>query len=207
MKHIIRKQIKEKFITFKMRTFLLVLILIFGLQSWTKADDIRDFQLEGMSIGDSLLDYFSKKEIKKNKIFEKEQGNNKEVSRYYITKNVGNYEWIAASFKTNDKKYMIIEISGFLFLPFEECLKKRNQIDLEMKKMFSNSERQASGTVQHFIDKNSLTNNIYYWTSKSSNDVIAFSCYDWSKESGYRDQLRVEVYSDEYYKWLGTLEK
>ena len=190
-----------------MRTFLLVLILIFGLQSWTKADDIRDFQLEGMSIGDSLLDYFSKKELKKNKIFEKEQGNNKEVSRYYITKNVGNYEWIAASFKTNDKKYLIIEISGFLFLPFEECLKKRNQIDLEMKKMFSNSERQASGTVQHFIDKNSLTNNIYYWTSKSSNDVIAFSCYDWSKESGYRDQLRVEVYSDEYYKWLGTLEK
>ena len=65
MKHIIRKQIKEKFITFKMRTFLLVLILIFGLQSWTKADDIRDFQLEGMSIGDSLLDYFSKKEIEK----------------------------------------------------------------------------------------------------------------------------------------------
>ena len=48
-----------------MRTFLLVLILIFGLQSWTKADDIRDFQLEGMSIGDSLLDYFSKKEIEK----------------------------------------------------------------------------------------------------------------------------------------------
>ena len=76
-----------------------------------------------------------------------------------------------------------------------------------MKKIFSNSERQVSGTVQHFIDKNSLTNHIYYWTSKSLNDVIAFSCYDWSKESGYRDQLRVEVYSDEYYKWLGTLEK
>ena len=192
---------------FAMRIFLTFLTLIIGLQSFCKADDIRDFQLEGMSIGDSLLDYFSKKEIEKNKIFEKEQGNNKEVSRYYITKNVGNYEWIAASFKTNDKKYLIIEISGFLFLPFEECLKKRDKIDLEMKKMFSNSERQESGTVQHFIDKNSLTNNIYYWTSKSSNDVIAFSCYDWSKESGYKDQLRVEVYSDEYHKWLGTLEK
>ena len=49
-----------------MRIFLTVLILIFSLQSWTKADDISDFQIEGMSIGDSLLDYFSEKEIKKN---------------------------------------------------------------------------------------------------------------------------------------------
>ena len=29
-----------------------------------KADDIRDFQIEGMSIGDSLLDYFSEEKIK-----------------------------------------------------------------------------------------------------------------------------------------------
>ena len=36
----------------------LVLVLIFSLQSWTKADDISEFEIEGMSIGDSLLDYF-----------------------------------------------------------------------------------------------------------------------------------------------------
>ena len=47
-----------------MRIFLTVLILIFGLQSWSKADDIKDFQIEGMSIGDSLLDYFNIKDIK-----------------------------------------------------------------------------------------------------------------------------------------------
>jgi len=47
-----------------MRIFLLVLILIFSLQPYTKADDIRDFEIEGMSVGDSLLDHFSKKEIK-----------------------------------------------------------------------------------------------------------------------------------------------
>ena len=47
-----------------MRVFLAVLFLIFSLQSWTKADDISDFQIEGMSIGDSALDYFSEKEIK-----------------------------------------------------------------------------------------------------------------------------------------------
>ena len=48
-----------------MKIFLSVLILIFSLQSWTKADDIRDFEIEGISVGDSLLDYFSEETIKK----------------------------------------------------------------------------------------------------------------------------------------------
>ena len=48
-----------------MRVFIAVLVLIFGLQSWTKADDISDFEIEGMSIGDSLLDYFDKSYIDK----------------------------------------------------------------------------------------------------------------------------------------------
>ena len=49
-----------------MKRLLLILILTLSFQSWTKADDIRDFEIEGMSIGDSLLDHFSKKEIKQN---------------------------------------------------------------------------------------------------------------------------------------------
>ena len=48
-----------------MRIFLSVLILIFSLQSWTKADNISEFEIEGISIGDSLLDHFSKEEILK----------------------------------------------------------------------------------------------------------------------------------------------
>ena len=48
-----------------MRVFIASLILIFSLQSWTKADDISEFEIEGISIGDSLLSHMSKKEIKK----------------------------------------------------------------------------------------------------------------------------------------------
>ena len=43
----------------------LVLILTFNYQSLAKANDIRDFQIEGMSIGDSLLDYLKISKIKK----------------------------------------------------------------------------------------------------------------------------------------------
>ena len=40
-----------------LKVFLILLILIFNFQSFLKADDIKDFQIEGMSIGDSLLEY------------------------------------------------------------------------------------------------------------------------------------------------------
>ena len=50
-----------------MKKFLAILILIFTLQTPSQADDIRDFQIEGMSIGDSLLDYFSENQILDNK--------------------------------------------------------------------------------------------------------------------------------------------
>ena len=53
-----------------MKRLLLILILTFSFQSLTKADDIRDFEIEGMSIGDSALDYFSNNEIKKINIYD-----------------------------------------------------------------------------------------------------------------------------------------
>ena len=48
----------------KLSTYLFLILFSFQAPSW--ADDIRDFQIEGISIGDSLLDYFSEHEIKEN---------------------------------------------------------------------------------------------------------------------------------------------
>ncbi|MDP7148048.1 MAG: hypothetical protein QGI90_05095 [Nitrospinaceae bacterium] len=42
----------------------LFIVLGLGLVVSVKADDIRDFQIEGISLGDSLLDYFSEEKIK-----------------------------------------------------------------------------------------------------------------------------------------------
>ena len=47
-----------------MRIFFPVLILIFSLQSLAQSDDVRDFEIEGTSIGNSLLDYYDEKKIK-----------------------------------------------------------------------------------------------------------------------------------------------
>ena len=41
----------------------MVLFLIFNFQSLSKANNINDLQIEGISIGDSLLRYSSEEEI------------------------------------------------------------------------------------------------------------------------------------------------
>ena len=52
-----------------MKKLLGILVLGLFLITPSQADDVQDFQIEGMSIGDSLLEFFSKEEIKENKYF------------------------------------------------------------------------------------------------------------------------------------------
>ena len=49
-----------------MKKFLAILILILTFQTPSQADGVNDFQLEGMSIGESALDFFDEKLIKEN---------------------------------------------------------------------------------------------------------------------------------------------
>ena len=89
-----------------MRIFLSLLILIFSIQSWTKADDIRDFQIEGMSIGDSLLNFYSESVIKSNKPI---YYDNNEFSTFELFPFTDSdlYDGIQVIYLTNDKKYKI----------------------------------------------------------------------------------------------------
>ena len=73
-----------------MKLFLSIFIFIICFQPWTKAGDIKDFEIEGISIGDSALDYFSKTQIKNNSYTY--PGSDK----YIITINVAVFEYAGA---------------------------------------------------------------------------------------------------------------
>ena len=47
-----------------MKIFLTTLVMILFLNS-NSVGDIRDFELEGISIGDSFLDYYNKPQIRR----------------------------------------------------------------------------------------------------------------------------------------------
>ena len=75
-----------------MRLFIIVLVLILSFQSWTKADVAKDFEIEGMTIDDSLLDFFSEKEIIKNKQEAQYPNDDHILTSFYKHKNFTTYE-------------------------------------------------------------------------------------------------------------------
>jgi hypothetical protein len=114
------------------------------------ADDIRDFQIEGISIGDSLLDYMSEEEIK----IQLER--NKEMYSYTDKKFIGIrvyggsfevYEYIAATIKrTSDPNYKIYSIRGmFDYSNPADCLKKQKAIVKDLSLIFENTKK-TNGT-------------------------------------------------------------
>ena len=46
----------------------LIVIFLFFFNTIAKADDISEFEVEGISIGDSALDYFSKETLNKKNV-------------------------------------------------------------------------------------------------------------------------------------------
>ena len=122
-----------------MRVFIAVLVLIFSLQSWTKADDIRDFEIEGMSIGDSALKYFTKEELNSSKSYH--WPNKKFVSSGGWLKNSDSYEAWQIFYKDKDEKYIIHYLSGLTGIEnLETCNKKKNEVVNDIKSSINEAE-------------------------------------------------------------------
>ena len=120
---------------------IFILILTLSFQPWTKADHIRDFQIEGMSIGDSALDFYSKKQLKK---FMKDYY--PKSKKFYLLENdissFQNYDSVQFAFKKKDKEFIIYGLSGSIFYEknVNKCLSKKNKIENELNSIFKDSE-------------------------------------------------------------------
>ena len=96
-----------------MKIYFLILILFFNFQLSTKADDIRDFEIEGMSIGDSLLDYYSLNKVKS--FLQKNQyPSSQRIKMYFIDdkkfiRNVYNVDFLHPDLLINDIKTLLLD--------------------------------------------------------------------------------------------------
>ena len=189
----------------KLSLYLFLILFSFQTSSW--ADDIRDFQIEGMSIEDSLLDYFTKEYIK-NKLGESLYSNQNEINHVFLlnepTFNI--YEGIQVHFRTNDEKFIIIGIDGFIYFAdnFKGCKKKMKEIALELNKTF-NFYEETSSKGAHPGDKTgkstTLADSFFLDTGS-----VSVRCYDWSnamtKKYNYVDHLSVAARTNEFNNWL-----
>ena len=102
-----------------MKKLFIIIIIFISFQTLSKADDIRDFQIEGISIGDSLLDYMTVKEIKnadRNYVKNKKSY----VVGYY--KNLKTYESMDIYLKSGDNRFIVRAIGGTIFMEVNKCL-------------------------------------------------------------------------------------
>jgi len=184
------------------KILLFTIILILSLQSWSKADDIRDFQIEGMSIGDSLLDFFTLNQIKK--FHRTDYKNSKKF--YILTNNTKStmYDALQFSLKNNDKKYKIFGMGGIIWFEknVSNCLIKKNEIEKDLKTIFNNSKIESFGERTLPYDQSGKSKQIAQTQYNVDNGLVAIECTDFSEnlsnEKGYIDNLKIATYSKEY---------
>ena len=187
----------------KLSTYLFLFLFSFSAPSF--ADDIQDFQIEGMSLGDSLLDYFSEKEIKKNK--KDYYTNDKFTAVDFRGKSYfENYDGAQIHYKTKSKKYIIYALD--FMLEFEnninECYKKQEKIVKELSDLFISVKKDKRKNIKHSADKSGKSTVTSVYLNFDSGDFASVECYDWSKKMGYPDHLRVGITLKELNDWFDT---
>ena len=183
------------------RLSLYLFLVLFTLQTPSQADDIRDFQIEGMSIGDSLLDYFSESEIK-NAETKYYPGDKKFFNIFYNSlPQFKVYDQIQILLKTGDKKYEIHGITGGINFKnnLTDCLKKKEEIASELSEFLKDIIKERSDRKGEY--KND-TKSVYYASEFYFLNQIGGArvfCNDWSDNT--RD-VKVSIDTAEVIYWL-----
>ena len=122
----------------KLSTYLLLILFSFSAPSF--ADDISEFQIEGISIGDSLLDHLSKEEIITEIESNKSAYNylTDEFGEAYLYGKFEIYDWLSFLVKPKDKNFIIYGITGTMphVDKIDECYDQMNEISDEFSSLF-----------------------------------------------------------------------
>ncbi len=192
---------------------LLTLFVLFFSPSLL-AEDISDFQIEGMSIGDSLLDYLSKDQILEQ--FEytsnhyKHLNNPTKFREAYIFngKNFKTYNDLSFFVKPDDSKYTIHMIRGLLTFneKLNECFKIKNEIISEIETIITNFEEKRENTTSSQQDASGKSKAYHTVYMLKNGDTFHISCNNWEenlrKKNNWTEGLSVSIYTNEFYQWI-----
>ena len=187
-----------------MRFFLISIILIFSFQSWTKADDIRDFEIEGISIGDSLLSFGSKDQI--NSIKSSQQYKSKytiyDIEKIIDTKT---YDYMSLTTKINDKDLIVTSVAGIInYIELDNCLEQQKQISKEIESIlkYDDKDEQVYPSQRDKTGNSKIYSIVYYFKPYPSQEAISINCSHFTKESNIQRTLNVGARSEEFADYL-----
>ena len=201
---------------------LLVLLFSFFLLSSSSvfADDISDFQIEGISIGDSLLDYMTEDEILEEIELNKDDYYYlNEPNKYipiYLWKNFSVYDTVSVFVRNNsankylvnkNSKHTILSVRGIIeyINDNNSCMNQRDEIVEIVSEMFPNAQKDVS-SFKYKSDSSgkSIVNAVYFFFD--SMDLIEVSCTDMDEtfriKKNFAEGLSVVVRPNEIRSWL-----
>tara|TARA_X000000368_G_scaffold288497_1_gene229156 strand:- start:50 stop:631 length:582 start_codon:yes stop_codon:yes gene_type:complete len=189
-----------------MKRFLGIIPLILLLITPLKANDIKKFQIDDMSIGDSLLNFFSEEEIIKG--VKTNYPGSKEFYGIHFFSKSDTYDQYSFMIKSNDKKYRIYSLSGDIYFidDLPGCLKKKEEIVKDVSSMFSNVKKNTySHEYKTLADGKSFAKITDLENLK--NGLIRIFCNTYSKKAeklGYKDTLVVNISTNELTDWINN---
>ena len=191
-----------------MKTLLIVFFLFFS--SLAVAEDISDFEIEGMSIGDSLLDYMSEEKIvngikKSRYMYDYLSEDFGEV--YLFNENFELYDYISFFVKPDDKKYIIHQIRGIIAYNdnIDQCYSKQKEIVEELSLLFKDAKKEEK-TIKFPKDPSGKSYKQQYAFIYNSGDKIKVDCSFFEenlrKKNNWNQGLAVVIAKQNVTDWL-----
>ena len=200
------------------KTFFLIFLII-QFQNISLADDIQKFQIEGMSIDDSALNYFSEAQLEDN-----EQGWHNYSYKEYSTSFMlgkGVYDWFLVTYRNDDYNFKIKALVGGIKKKNYDnkgCNNYLDDITLNVSELFKNAKQENKKKYELTTD----ASRTYPFTGKSvvtsvsfnfpDDGAIIIACYNMDKKANQvafinsnlnqSDSFRISVRGNEFANYL-----
>ena len=188
-----------------MKIFILIL-LIFNIHFFAKADDIKEFEIEGMSIGDNLLDYINLEKINNN-ISNESMYDGTNFKRTCIDDYGPVYDRLCVTYLNNTKK-IIQSVQGILKynkFNYKICKSKMNNIDNELSSLFENLKKKNWGLLEISQLQETYPGSTYHPITFDFQDLsrIQLSCYNYPTSD--QTYFKIVVYNLEIRKLVSAV--
>jgi len=161
--------------------------------------------LDGISIGNSLLDHYSYSEIKNSDINEY-PGSNRFYDIFILSDQSSLYENYSITVKLNDDNYIIHAISGEIVFDYqiEQCFNQKNLVINEIKNEIPNAKQlDYEWQYSELADGQSMAYITEFELDSGSIRVYCVNSSDDAKKSlNFPDYFAIELTTIEVLDWL-----
>ena len=182
-----------------MKIFLTLFVLFYS--SSALSGDISDLQIEGMSVGDSLLKFYTKSQINNAPNYNHLPSDMKFTVIEMPTK--GKYDKLQIYYYTNNSDYKIASVGGGIFMDINKCIKEEKQIVDDISSELNNVD--VYGPIEN-THQDDPSGNSYFirYELEFDGGYAVIDCYHYSKQTGWKDHMRISIVNYDVKKWINN---